>query len=69
MEAATPLMPDMTMCDDAYITIEGADAIAIVSEWDAFRALDLDRVKEIARAPALFDLRNIYRAEDLRARG
>tara|TARA_R110002072_G_scaffold9518_20_gene46003 strand:+ start:4456 stop:5787 length:1332 start_codon:yes stop_codon:yes gene_type:complete len=69
MEAAAPLMPQVTMCDDPYTTIEGADAIAIVTEWDAFRALDLDRVKEIARAPVLVDLRNIYRADDLRARG
>ena len=69
MEAAAPLMPQVTMCEDPYTTIEGADAIAIVTEWDAFRALDLDRVKEIARAPVLVDLRNIYRADDLRARG
>jgi UDPglucose 6-dehydrogenase len=69
MEAAAPLMPQVTMCDDPYTTIAGADAIAIVTEWDAFRALDLDRVKEIARAPVLVDLRNIYRADDLRARG
>ena len=69
MEAAAPLMPQVTMCDDPYTTIEGADAIAIVTEWDAFRALDLDRVKEIAKAPVLVDLRNIYRADDLRARG
>ncbi len=69
MEIAAPLMPQVTMCDDPYTAIEGADAIAIVTEWDAFRALDLDRVKQIARAPVLVDLRNIYRPEDVRARG
>ncbi|WP_454598642.1 UDP-glucose dehydrogenase family protein [Qipengyuania sp. SM2507] len=69
MESARPLMPQVTMCEDPYTAIEGADAIAIVTEWDAFRALDLDRVKQIAKAPVLVDLRNIYRPEDVRARG
>lgn len=69
METARPLMPQVTMCEDPYTAIEGADAIAIVTEWDAFRALDLDRVKQIAKAPVLVDLRNIYRPEDVRARG
>jgi UDPglucose 6-dehydrogenase len=57
------------MADDPYAAIEGADAVAIVTEWDAFRALDLDRVKALAKAPVLVDLRNIYRPEDVRARG
>ncbi|OBX19167.1 UDP-glucose 6-dehydrogenase [Erythrobacter sp. QSSC1-22B] len=69
MELAGPLMPEVTMCEDPYTAIEGADAVAIVTEWDAFRALDLDRVKQIAKAPVLVDLRNIYRPEDVRARG
>ena len=69
MELAAPLMPDVTMCSDPYAAIEGADAVAIVTEWDAFRALDLDRVKALAKAPVLVDLRNIYRPEDMRARG
>ncbi|MGX7897085.1 UDP binding domain-containing protein, partial [Tsuneonella sp. HG222] len=46
-----------------------ADAIAIVTEWDAFRALDLKRVKQLAKAPVLVDLRNIYRPEDMREAG
>ena len=69
MELAKPLMPEVTMCKGTYEAIEGADAVAIVTEWDAFRALDLDRVKQIAKAPVLVDLRNIYRPEDVRARG
>ena len=43
MELAKPLMPEVTMVDDPYVAIEGADAVAIVTEWDAFRALDFDR--------------------------
>lgn len=69
MELAAPLMPDVVMCDDPYAAIEGADAVVIVTEWDAFRALDLARVKELAKAPVMVDLRNIYAPEDMRAAG
>ena len=69
MDAAAPLMPDVTMMDSPYAAIEGADAIAIVTEWDAFRALDLARVKELANAPVLVDLRNIYQPDVIRAAG
>ena len=69
MDQARPLLPDVVMCDNAYAAIEGADAIALVTEWDAFRALDLDRVKALARQPVLVDLRNIYTPDDIRARG
>jgi UDPglucose 6-dehydrogenase len=69
MELAKPMMPQVVMCDSPYEAIEGADAIAIVTEWDAFRALDLGRVKELAGAPVLVDLRNIYSPEDVRAAG
>ncbi len=69
MELAKPLMPEVTMVDDPYVAIEGADAVAIVTEWDAFRALDFDRIKGLANAPILIDLRNIYRPEDMRGLG
>ena len=69
MELARPLMPDVTMVEDPYAAIEGADAVAIVTEWDAFRALDLKRVKDLAKAPVLVDLRNIYQPDDMRAKG
>ncbi len=69
MEQARPLMPDVTMVDGPYEAIEGADAIVIVTEWDAFRALDLKRVKQLAKAPVLVDLRNIYDPQDMRDAG
>jgi UDPglucose 6-dehydrogenase len=69
MEQARPLMPEVTMCDDPYTAITGADAVVIVTEWDAFRALDLRRVKELAAAPVLVDLRNIYSPDDVRSAG
>ncbi len=69
MEQARPLMPDVIFHDDAYAAIDGADALAIVTEWDAFRALDLDRVKNLLKSPIIIDLRNIYRAAEIRKRG
>ncbi|AKM06427.1 UDP-glucose dehydrogenase family protein [Pelagerythrobacter marensis] len=69
MEQAAPLMPNVRMCASAYDAIEGADAVAIVTEWDAFRALDFARVKALANAPVLVDLRNIYKPDDMRAAG
>ena len=69
MEQARPLLPGVAMCDNAYEAIEGADVVVIVTEWDAFRALDFKRVKELANAPVLVDLRNIYNPEDMAAAG
>jgi len=69
MELARPLMPEVEMVGDPYTAIEGADAVVIVTEWDAFRALDLDRVKALAKAPVLVDLRNIYKPHEMREAG
>ena len=69
MELAAPLMPDVTMVKDTYAAIEGADAVVIVTEWDAFRALDFERIKRIAKAPVLVDLRNVYDPAEVRGKG
>ena len=69
MEQARPLLPGVTMCDSPYAAIEGADVVVIVTEWDAFRALDLERVKAMAKAPVLVDLRNVYNPAEVRAKG
>ncbi|MFO6428726.1 UDP-glucose dehydrogenase family protein [Erythrobacter sp. W302b] len=69
MDQARPLLPDVTMCANPYAAIEGADVVVIVTEWDAFRALDFKRVKELANAPVLVDLRNIYKPDDMAAAG
>ena len=69
MEQARPLMPEVEMQPNAYAAIEGADAVVIVTEWDAFRALDLNKVKTLAKAPVLVDLRNIYDPAEVRAKG
>jgi UDPglucose 6-dehydrogenase len=52
-----------------YEAAENADALVIITEWDQFRALDLDRVKLLMRAPLVVDLRNVYRPDEMRARG
>ncbi len=69
MAQAAPLMPRVRMANDPYDALKGADAVVIVTEWDAFRALDLARVKASMNAPVLVDLRNIYKAEDVREAG
>ncbi|WHQ71966.1 UDP-glucose dehydrogenase family protein [Methylorubrum extorquens] len=60
MEQARPLLQGVAYAEDAYACAEGADALVIVTEWNAFRALDLARLKGLMRAPILVDLRNIY---------
>ncbi|MEZ5688086.1 MAG: UDP-glucose/GDP-mannose dehydrogenase family protein [Caenibius sp.] len=69
MAIAQPLMPDVTMCQSPYQAVEGADAIVLVTEWDEFRALDLERIKTLANAPVMVDLRNVYDAAEMRGAG
>jgi UDPglucose 6-dehydrogenase len=69
MDQARPLMPEVIFHEDVYSAIEGADVLAIVTEWDAFRALDLDRVKKLLKEPIIVDLRNVYRPAEIRKRG
>jgi UDPglucose 6-dehydrogenase len=69
MAAAASLLGEVSYTDSAYAVAEGASAIVIVTEWDAFRALDFARLKSVMATPVLVDLRNIYRAEDLAAAG
>jgi UDPglucose 6-dehydrogenase len=69
MEAAKGMLQDVSYARDAYDCAEGAHAVAIVTEWNMFRALDLDRLKRVMAEPVLVDLRNIYRPDDVRRRG
>ena len=62
-EQAKKVLPDITYCTGAYDAMEGSDGLVIVTEWDAFRALDLPRVKSLLSQPVLVDLRNIYPRE------
>jgi UDPglucose 6-dehydrogenase len=69
MAEARRLMPQVETAADAYACIEGADAVVILTEWDQFRALDLDRVKATLKAPVVIDLRNIYKPADMLEKG
>ncbi len=69
MSEAHRLLPEVTTEADPYACIEGAEAMVILTEWDQFRALDLDRVRAILRKPVVVDLRNVYKPADMAARG
>jgi len=69
MAEAGRLLPGVKFKDGPYDAVEGADVVVILTEWDQFRALDLNRVKRLMRQPVMVDLRNVYRPEDVRARG
>jgi UDPglucose 6-dehydrogenase len=60
MTEGSRLLSDVTWCEDAYSATEDADALVILTEWNEFRALDLERVREALKTPVLVDLRNIY---------
>src|ERR1700741_4860653 len=66
---AAKLLTGVDFKHDPYAVAEGADALVIITEWDQFRALDLDRIKLLMNRPVLVDLRNIYKPDDMRARG
>jgi UDPglucose 6-dehydrogenase len=66
MEQAKPLLPAVTYCTSAYSAAEGADAVVIATEWEQFRALDLQRLRSVMRQAVIVDLRNIYRPDDMK---
>ena len=65
MEEAREMLSGTVFCENAYETMEGADALAIVTEWNEFRLLDLERVKGLLSQPLMIDLRNIYKPEEI----
>ena len=69
MHEAAKLLDGVVFRDGPYDAVEGADVVVILTEWDQFRALDLDRVKLLLKQPVMVDLRNVYRPDDMRARG
>ena len=69
MEEAKKLLPGVVWCDNAYEAMDGADVLAILTEWNEFRALDPGRMKDLLRQPVVVDLRNIYDPLAMRAAG
>ncbi|TWA80197.1 UDP-glucose/GDP-mannose dehydrogenase family protein, partial [Azospirillum brasilense] len=69
MHEAEKLLPGVVWAKDAYGALDGADCVAILTEWNEFRALDLKRVKALLKRPVMVDLRNVYNPEDMAAAG
>lgn len=65
IEIARPLLPKVEMMDDAYAVAADSDALVIVTEWNEFKQLDLERVRALMRQPVLFDGRNIYDPQEI----
>lgn len=69
MEEAAKLLKDIEWAGDAYGTMEGADGVVILTEWNEFRALDLGRMKSLLNAALIVDLRNIYTPDEMAQAG
>jgi UDPglucose 6-dehydrogenase len=69
MEQAKRELSNVEYCVGAYECAQDVDALVIVTEWEQFRALDLERLKEIMARPVIVDLRNIYRSDVMESRG
>jgi len=69
METARPLLPDIAYCTDAYEAMEGAAALVLLTEWNQFRALDLERAGDVMAERIMVDLRNIYSRGEPQAAG
>ncbi len=69
MDEAKELMDDITFTNNAWEALDGADAMVLITEWDQFRALDLERLKSTLTSPIVVDLRNVYSPAEMKARG
>jgi len=69
MGQAQALLTDVVYCENAYDCAEAADALVIVTEWEQFRALDLEHLRDLMACPVIVDLRNIYRPEEVHRHG
>ena len=69
IEQARPLLDNVEFAKNAYAAIEGADALVLVTEWDAFRALDMQKVKALLKSPIVVDLRNVYSPAEMKKLG
>ncbi len=65
MAEAKEILENIEWCEDPYQTMEAADVLVIITEWNSFRALDLNRIKSLLKTPILVDLRNIYIPEEM----
>ena len=69
LENFAKIFPQVTYCADPYQVAEGSDVLVLMTEWNQFRQLELDRIKSLLRSPKIVDLRNIYEPERMRHAG
>jgi UDPglucose 6-dehydrogenase len=69
MTEAKKLLEDIIYCDTAFDTLEGADAMVVLTEWNEFRGMDLDRIKSALKHPIVVDLRNVYDPGEMAEQG
>jgi UDPglucose 6-dehydrogenase len=69
IDQAKPHLDEVTFAASPYECAEGADAVVILTEWDAFRALDFERLGSVMRQRVLIDLRNVYRRGEVARHG
>ncbi len=69
MDEARHCLPDIEYATDEYDAIADADVLVFMTEWNQFRALDMERVKQLLKSPKIADLRNIYEPDDMRELG
>jgi UDPglucose 6-dehydrogenase len=69
MEEAKKMLAGVEFCERAYDAMAGADVTAILTEWNEFRALDLDRVRQLMKQPVIVDLRNLYDPDQMAEAG
>ncbi len=69
MENSKPLLPEVEMCSDPYVMAEDCDALVVVTEWNEFKQLYLERIRDLMRTPIIFDGRNIYDPASLKSMG
>jgi UDPglucose 6-dehydrogenase len=69
MKSTQSIFPGIKYCKDSYDAVKGANALVIVTEWNQFRNLELDKLKRLLKEPYFFDLRNIYEPQKLKDKG
>ncbi|MFQ5707565.1 MAG: UDP-glucose dehydrogenase family protein [bacterium] len=69
MEQARKELPNLIYCQDTYEVAKGCDALIFITEWNQFRSLDLEKIKNLMKTPVIIDLRNIYDPEKMREKG
>ena len=69
MQEAKGMLDGIEWCDGAYEALQDADVLVIITEWNEFRALDLQRIKDLMKQPVMVDLRNIYNPDEMAAAG